>query len=85
MEITSVNVHKVEKEDSRMKAYASVLLDDCFIIRDLKVIEGENGLFVAMPSRKTPTGLFHDIVHPINQETRKKFEEAILEAYKNAE
>jgi stage V sporulation protein G len=85
LKITSVNVRKVEKEDSRMKAYASVLLDDCFIVRDLKVIEGENGLFVAMPSRKTPTGLFHDIVHPINQETRKMFEDAILEAYKNAE
>lgn len=85
MKITSVNVRKVDKEESKMKAYASVLLDDCFVIRDLKVIEGEKGLFVAMPSRKTPTGLFHDVVHPINQETRKMFEDAILEAYKNAE
>jgi stage V sporulation protein G len=83
LKITSVNVRKVEKEDSRMKGIASVLLDDCFAIHDLKIIEGDNGLFVAMPSRKTATGGYRDIAHPINPETRQMFEETILEAYKN--
>lgn len=82
MEITSINVRKVEKEDSRMKGIASVLLDDCFAIHDIRIIEGDNGLFIAMPSRKTATGGYRDIAHPINQEVRKMFEEKILEAYK---
>ncbi len=81
MKITSVNVRKVEKDDSRMKGIASVLLDDCFAIHDIRIIEGDNGLFIAMPSRKTATGGYRDIVHPINPETRKVFEDAVLEAY----
>ncbi len=85
MKITSVNVRKVEKEDSRMKGIASVLLDDCFAVHDIRIIEGDNGLFIAMPSRKTATGGYRDIVHPINPETRKVFEDEILEAYKKAE
>jgi len=85
MKLTSINVRKVEKEDSRMKGIASVLLDDCFAIHDIRIIEGDNGLFIAMPSRKTATGGYRDIVHPINPETRKMFEDAILEAYKEAE
>ena len=84
MKITSVNVRKVEKEDSRMKGIASVLIEDCFAIHDIRIIEGDNGLFIAMPSRKTPTGGYRDIVHPINPETRKNFEDSIIEAY-NAE
>ena len=85
MKITSVNVRKVEKEGSRMKGSASVLIDDCFAIHDIRIIEGDNGLFIAMPSRKTSTGGYRDIAHPINPETRALFEEAILEAYKTAE
>ena len=85
MKITSVNVRKVEKEGSRMKGIASVLIDDCFAIHDIRIIEGDNGLFIAMPSRKTANGGFRDIAHPINPETRALFEEAILEAYKTAE
>ena len=85
MKITSVNVRKVEKEGSRMKGIASVLIDDCFAVHDIRIIEGENGLFIAMPSRKTATGSYRDIAHPINPETRALFEEAILEAYKTAE
>ena len=85
MEITSVTIRKVEKEDSRMKGIASVLLDDCFAIHDIRIIEGDNGLFVAMPSRKTSVGEYRDIAHPINPETRKKFEDKILDAYNNAE
>lgn len=83
MEITSVTVRKVEKDDSRMKGIASVLIDDCFAIHDIRIIEGDSGLFIAMPSRKTTTGGYRDIAHPINSEVRKKFEEKVLEAYKN--
>ena len=85
MKITSVNVRKINKEGSRMKGIASVLLDDSFAVHDIRIIEGDNGLFIAMPSRKTATGGYRDIAHPINPEVRAMFEEAILEAYKNAE
>ena len=85
MKITSVNVRKIEKEGSRMKGIASVLLDECFAVHDIRIIEGDNGLFIAMPSRKTSTGGYRDIAHPINTETRTMFEESILEAYKNSE
>jgi stage V sporulation protein G len=85
MKITSVNVRKVEKEDSRMKGIASVLLDDCFAVHDIRIIEGDNGLFIAMPSRPTSTAGYRDTAHPINAETRQIFEKAILEAYENAE
>lgn len=85
LKITSVNVRKVEREDNRMKGIASVLVDDCFAIHDIRIIEGDKGLFIAMPSRKTATGGYRDIVHPTNAETRKMFEDSILEAYNNAE
>ncbi|MBQ7140737.1 MAG: septation regulator SpoVG [Bacilli bacterium] len=81
MKITSVTVRKIEKENSRMKGIASVLLDDSFAVHDIRIIEGDNGLFIAMPSRKTPTGGYRDIAHPINPEVRKMFEDAILEEY----
>ena len=85
MQITSVSVHKVEKEGSRMKGIASVLLDDSFAIHDIRIIEGDNGLFIAMPSRKTATGGYRDIAHPINPDVRKMFEDAILAEYNKAE
>lgn len=85
MEITSVSVRKVEKEGSRMKGIASVLIEDSFAVHDIRIIEGDNGLFIAMPSRKTATGGYRDIAHPINPENRKLFEDAILEEYKKAE
>lgn len=85
MKITSVNVRKIEKENSRMKGIASVLLDDSFAVHDIRIIEGDNGLFIAMPSRKTATGGYRDIAHPINPEGRAMFEEAIFEAYKNTD
>lgn len=84
MKITSVNVRKIEKENSRMKGIASVLIDDSFAVHDIRIIEGDNGLFIAMPSRKTATGSYRDIAHPINPEVRSMFEGAIIEAYKNA-
>lgn len=85
MKITSVKVKKIEKENSRMKGIASVLIDDCFSVHDIRIIEGDNGLFIAMPSRPTSTGTYRDVAHPINHETREIFEKEILEAYKNAE
>ena len=84
MEITSVTVRKDDKEGSRMRGIASVLLDDSFAVHDIRIIEGENGLFIAMPSRKTPDGEFKDIAHPINTETRERIQSAILEAYEKA-
>lgn len=85
MKITSVNVRKIEKEGSRMKGIASVLLDDSFAVHDIRIIEGEKGLFIAMPSKKTPTGDYRDIAHPINPEVRAMFEESIIKAYNEAE
>ena len=84
MKITSVTVKKIDKENSRMKGIASVLLDDAFVVYDIRIIEGDNGLFIAMPSRQTATGGYKDIAHPINTETRQMFEKAILEAYEKA-
>ena len=80
MQITDVRLRKVNSEN-RMKAVASVTFDNEFVIHDIKVIESQNGLFIAMPSKKTPTGEFKDIAHPINPETREKIQNAILEAY----
>ena len=85
MKITSVTVRKIDKENSRMKGIASVLIDDCFAVHDIRIIEGDKGLFIAMPSRQTSTGDYRDIAHPVNAETRQIFEEAIKEAYENAE
>ena len=85
MKITSVNVRKIEKDGSRMKGIASVLIDDSFAVHDIRIIEGDNWLFIAMPSIKTAVGGYRDIAHPINPEVRAMFEEAILDAYNNAE
>jgi stage V sporulation protein G len=81
LKITSVNVRKVEKEGSRMKGIASVLIDECFAVHDIRIIDGDSGLFIAMPSRKTATGGYRDIAHPIDAECRKVMEDAILEVY----
>lgn len=85
MEITSVKIRKVEREGSRMKGIASVVVDNAIAIHDIRIIEGDNGLFVAMPSRKTSVGDYRDIAHPINPETRKMFEDKVLDAYNKAE
>jgi len=70
------------RDDNKLKAFASITLDDCFVIRGLKIIEGAKGVFVAMPSRKRPDGTYQDVAHPINNETRDWMEGLILEAYK---
>ena len=84
MKITSVNVRKIEKDNSRIRGIASVVLDDCFAVHGIRIIEGDGGLFIAMPSRKTPDGEFKDIAHPINTETREKIQASILAAYEVA-
>ena len=73
MKITDVRLKKVDGHN-RLKAIASVTIDDCFVIHELRIIEGDNGLFIAMPSRKLPEGEFKDIAHPINSETREQLE-----------
>ncbi len=83
MKITEVKVYPA-KENGRLKAYATVVFDDCFIVRDLKVIEGEKGLFISMPSRRRKDGSFRDIVHPLNADTRKMIEESIITEYNKA-
>ncbi len=80
MQITDVRVKLVSTE-SKMKAVASITLDDSFVIRDIKVIDGQDKLFIAMPSRKMPDGEYKDIAHPINSQTRQMVEEAILQGY----
>lgn len=80
MEVTDVRVRKVLME-GKMKAIVSVTLDDSFVIHDVKVVEGHNGLFVAMPSRKTPDGEFRDIAHPITSSAREIIQTAVLNAY----
>ncbi len=80
MTITDVRVRKIAKE-GKMKAIVSVTLDDEFVVHDIKVIEGEKGLFIAMPSRKTADGEYRDIAHPINSETRQQMQDVILQEY----
>ena len=79
MEVTEVRVFPVNED--KLKAYATVTFDDCFVVRDLKVIHGNSGLFVAMPSKKRKDGTFKDVAHPLNNEFRSKIENAVLDAY----
>ena len=81
MKITDVRVRIVKKDDSKLKAVASITIDDCFVIHDIKVIEGSEGYFIAMPSRKTADGEYKDIAHPINTETREGLIKTILAAF----
>jgi stage V sporulation protein G len=80
MDITEVRVSL--RDDQKLKAFVSITLDDCFVIRGLKIIEGADGMFVAMPSRKRKDGDYQDVAHPINNKTRAWMEEIILNAYK---
>jgi stage V sporulation protein G len=80
MEITQVRVFPVE--DEKLKAFVSVIFDDCFVVSDIKIIEGQQGLFISMPSKKRKNGTFRDIAHPLNNETRRRFEETIIASYR---
>ncbi len=83
MQITDIRIRKINV-DSKMKAVVSVTFDNCLVIHDIKVIEGTDKLFIAMPSRKTPDGEFKDIAHPINMDMRDDLERNILEKYQSA-
>lgn len=80
MQITDVRIRKVEKE-GKMKAVVSITIDEEFVVHDIKIIEGEKGLFIAMPSRKAADGEYRDIAHPINSDTRERIQKLILERY----
>jgi stage V sporulation protein G len=79
MDITEIKVFPVDED--KLKAYITIVLDNCFVVRDLKIISGSGGLFVAMPSKRRKDGSFKDIAHPLNQSTREHMEKVILEAY----
>lgn len=84
MKITEVKVYTAKESGSRLKAYATLVFDNAFIIRDLKLIEGHKGLFVSMPSRRRKDGTFRDVVHPLNADMRKEIEEAVIKEYNRA-
>ena len=81
MKITEVKVFPVKKDNEKLKAYASVTFDDCFVVTGIKIVNGSNGLFVAMPSNKGADGEFHDVAFPINKETREFLQDTILKKY----
>lgn len=83
MKITDVRLRKVDKE-GKMKAVASITLDGEFVVHDVKIIDGDKGFFIAMPSRKTGEGEYRDIAHPINSETRDEMQKIVLDAYEKA-
>ena len=76
MEITQIKVFPVDEE--KLKAFVSIIFDDCFVVSDIKIIQGTSGLFVSMPSKRRKNGTFRDIAHPLNNETRRRFEEQII-------
>ncbi len=81
MRITNVQIKKAEQGDMKLRGFATVVVDDSIAIHDIRIIEGDKGFFVAMPSRKSNDGVYRDVVHPINQITREMFEKAIIEKY----
>jgi len=84
MNVSDIRIRIVKKDENKLKAVASLTIDECFAVHDIKIIEGNQGLFIAMPSRKTPDGTFKDIVHPLNTETREKIRDLILAEYEKA-
>ena len=84
IQITDVKIRMVTADNSNLNAVATIIVDDCIAIHDIKIISGDSGEFIAMPSRKTPTGEFKDIIHPINTQTREFMRDVILAAYKRS-
>ena len=81
MNISEVRVRLVKKDEGKLKAVASVTIDDCFVVHDVKILEGQDDFFIAMPSKKTPDGEYKDIVHPLNTETREMLKKAVLDEF----
>lgn len=84
MKITDIRIRKIS-DDSKLKAVASITFDDEFVVHDIKIIDGQNGLFIAMPSKRMGEGDFRDIAHPLTSETRNRIKDAILDKYENME
>ncbi len=80
MDITQIRIYPVQEE--KLKAFVSIILDECFVVSDIKIIQGASGLFVSMPSKKRKNGTFRDIAHPLNNETRRRFEQQIITKYR---
>ena len=85
MKVTEVRVKKVDSQNGKLKGWASVTFDEAFVIHNLKIIEGQKGIFVAMPNRKTKDGEYRDIAHPLNNEMRKTIEDSIIEEFNKAQ
>lgn len=81
LKITDIRIRLVQNTDSKLKAVASITIDDCFVVHDIKVLEGNQGYFVSMPSRKTPEGEYKDVAHPINTPTREEINKLVLAKY----
>ena len=81
MKITDIRLRLIPNEDSKLKAVASITIDDCFVVHDIKVLEGNQGYFISMPSRKTPEGDYRDVAHPINTPTREEINKLVLAKY----
>lgn len=84
MKISDIRIRLIHKETTRIKAIATITIDDCFVVHDIKVLENDHGYFIAMPNKKTLDGDYKDIAHPLNTETRELITSMILEAYKEA-
>ena len=84
MKITDIRIRLVPNEESKLKAVASITIDECFVVHDIKVLEGNQGYFVSMPSRKTPEGEYKDVAHPINTPTREEINKLVLAKYEEA-
>ncbi len=81
LKITDIRIRLIQNDDSKLKAVASITIDDCFVVHDIKVLEGNQGYFVSMPSRKTPEGEYKDVAHPINTPTREELNKLVLAKY----
>ena len=81
MKVTDIRIRLIENEDSKLKAVASVTFDESIVVHDIKIVQGKEGYFVSMPSKKTPDGEYRDLVHPINTETREYLVSELLKAY----
>ncbi len=78
MKISDIRIRLIQKDDSKLKAVASITIDECFVVHDIKVLEGNQGYFISMPSRKTPDGQYKDVAHPLNTETREELNKIVL-------
>ncbi len=84
MKISDIRIRLIQKDDSKLKAVASITIDECFVVHDIKILEGNQGYFISMPSRKTPDGQYKDVAHPLNTETREELNRVVLAEFEKA-